>query len=55
MTMNIQFEIENVFKLYARNKICVFARLLNTNSDWKLTDEFKLGQVQIEKVVNLIC
>jgi hypothetical protein len=46
--MNIQFEIEHIFKLHARNKVCVFARLLDSSLDWKLTNESKLGQVQIE-------
>ena len=45
--MKIQFEIENVIEL--RNRICVFAKQLNSNLDWQLTDDSKLGQVQIEK------
>ena len=46
--MNIQFEIENIFELKPRDKIFVLARLLNSNLDWRLTDESKLDEVQIE-------
>ena len=53
MIMNIQFEIESIFKLHTRNKVCVFARLLNSNLDWKLTDESKLGSVQIENWLDI--
>jgi hypothetical protein len=48
MKMIIQFEIEDIFKLDTRNKVCVFARVLNSDLSWKLTDESKLGVVRIE-------
>ena len=48
MIMNTQFKIENIFKLHAKNKVCIFARQLDLNSDWKLNDVSKLGKVQIE-------
>jgi hypothetical protein len=34
--------------LQSRNKICVFAKLLTPALNWKLTEEPKLGQVEIE-------
>jgi hypothetical protein len=46
--MKIQFEIESVFKLSLRDKVYVFAKQMNSNLDWKLTDNSKLGVIQIE-------
>jgi hypothetical protein len=51
--MSTQFEIEHIFTLQSRNKVCVFARLLDSNSDWKLTNESKLGDVQIENLFDI--
>ncbi len=46
--MDVKFEIESIFKLRARNKVVVFARLLDSNLDWKLSEKSKLEQVEIE-------
>lgn len=46
--MNAEFEIEDIFELQSRNKVCVFVKLLTPNSNWQLSDESKLGPVQIE-------
>ena len=47
--MKIQFEIESVFRLSLGDKVYVFAKQMDSNLDWKLTDNSKLGIVQIEK------
>jgi hypothetical protein len=46
--MIVQFEIESIFKLQIKNKVCILARLLDSNLDWKLSEKSKLGQVEIE-------
>ena len=51
--MNPEFEIEYIFELKSRNKIYVFAKLLTPNSDWHLSDKSKLGDVEIEKSIDI--
>ena len=51
--MSIQFNIESVVKLTSRNKTLVFAKLLNSNLDWKLSENSKLGLVEIENWVDI--
>lgn len=50
--MSYQFQIESIFKLKARNKICVFARLLGKN-DFKLSEQSTLGNVDIENWLDI--
>ena len=47
--MAIQFEIESIFKPQSSDKFYVFARQINTNRDWQLTNESKFGEIEIEK------
>ena len=48
------FEIENIFKLTNRNKIIVFARLLEPNlGEWRVTDKSKIGGVEIEPFLDM--
>ena len=51
--MTIQFEIETLFELKARNQVYILAKLLNDNINWRLTDESSLSGVPIEKWVDV--
>ncbi|MGQ0740519.1 MAG: hypothetical protein ACT4OJ_15825 [Bacteroidota bacterium] len=46
--MIIKFEIEDIVKIESRNKVFVFAMLLNPGLEWRLSDNAKLGDVEIE-------
>ena len=47
--MKIQFEIESVFKLSTRDIVSVHAKQMDSSLDWQLTDNSKLGVIQIQK------
>ena len=51
--MDLQFQIESIFRLQAQNKIYVFAKQLNTDVNWELTETTKLGQVLIEQWLDI--
>lgn len=51
--MRIQFEIEEVIRISFRNKFYVFVKELIPGIDWNLSDQSNLGEVEIEKWLDI--
>ena len=51
--MRIQFEIESIFEITLRQQVYVLAKLLNDDIDFELTDKSTLGEVPIEKWLDI--
>jgi hypothetical protein len=47
--MSIQFQIESIYRHQSRNKVYIFAKWLDTDNNWQLTETSTLGGVPIEK------
>jgi hypothetical protein len=48
----IEFKIEGVFKITGKGYL-VFAKHLNQGKNWKLTEESKLGGIEIKPVLSI--